>query len=182
MCCGTVESVAREMKLGESSAFKEYAAYLNAQASGQLPSGWDEASKDLLRKVVGGESHIGAGEIYPDEPTEWLDYDWYTDCKGDRSDDVSAKAALLVVQRSDDEKMIPVYDMYNHRNGRWHNTVTATTTGKDHVTRASRDIAAGEQIYNSYNFCKECGGRRLGYGTGEIFRDYGFVDQILLHY
>jgi len=55
--------------------------------------------------------------------------------------------------------------MYNHRNGKYLNTVYSTSVDKNHVTRASRDIAAGEQIHNSYNQCKECHGRRTGYGT-----------------
>ena len=40
-----------------------------------------------------------------------------------------------------------------------------------------RDIKAGEQIYNSYNLCESCGGRTKSYGTPEILRDYGFVEQ-----
>lgn len=55
--------------------------------------------------------------------------------------------------------------MYNHRNGKYHNTKCTTTEGKHHLTEASRDIQPGEQIHNSYNKCKECGGRKIGYGT-----------------
>jgi hypothetical protein len=55
--------------------------------------------------------------------------------------------------------------MYNHRNGKYLNTEVTTYEGEKHVTVAARDIQPGEQIHNSYNKCKECGGRRVGYGT-----------------
>ena len=44
------------------------------------------------------------------------------------------------------------------------------------MVTASRDIKAGEELYMSYNFCIDCGGRASTYGTAEIFRDYGFVE------
>lgn len=72
-------------------------------------------------------------------------------------------AALLVVQRSDDNVMVPGYDLYNHRNGAHKNT--NVRLDQNHVTTASRTIAKGEQIYNSYNLCEECDGRSTEYGT-----------------
>jgi spermidine synthase len=82
----------------------------------------------------------------------------------------------LVVPRSEDCVMIPAFDMYSHRNGEWFNTQTDTEVEVNHVTKATRVIEAGEQIYVSYNQCEECEGRDFGYGTGEILRDYGFVE------
>lgn len=42
----------------------------------------------------------------------------------------------------------------------------------------NRDIIKGEQIcYSSYNMCEDCGGRKYSYGTPDILRDYGFVEQ-----
>ena len=166
MCCGTVKALAREMKLGAESEFAPYVQYLNAQPDGQLPSTWSEPAQELLREVVGGTDVIDT-EIPPSEPTEWIEWDWFKNCKADRTDTVAAKAASLVVQRSDDSIMIPAYDMYNHRNGkRWMNTKTDIDKGEKHVTRAIRDIQAGEQIYISYNHCEECGARDTEYGTG----------------
>lgn len=56
--------------------------------------------------------------------------------------------------------------MYNHRNGKWLNTETTVKEGEKHVTKATRKIEAGEQVYISYNMCKGCSGRRHYYGTG----------------
>jgi hypothetical protein len=164
MCCGTVIALAREMRLGDESKLARYANYLNSQDDGQLPSEWTPAGQELLRSIVGGE--VDEPEIPPAEPTEWLTNDWYDRCEGTRRDAVSAKAALLVVQRSEDIIMIPAYDMYNHRNGKWLNTRTDTEDDVNHVTKAKRVIEAGEQIHVSYNQCEECGGRDVGYGTG----------------
>jgi hypothetical protein len=164
MCCETVASVAREMRLGEESKLAPYANYLNSQGNDQLPSAWTAAGQDLLRTIVGGV--VDEPEIPPAEPTEWLTNDWYDRCEGKRRDALSAKAAVLVVQRSDDYIMIPAYDMYNHRNGKWFNTRTDTEVDINHVTKATRVIEAGEQIYMSYDQCDECEGLDLGYGTG----------------
>ena len=70
-----------------------------------------------------------------------------------------------------------VYDLYNHRNGKYCNTKVRNKEFRTHELWASRTIEAGEQIHNSYNLCAECLGRYVGYGTAEIFRDYGFVER-----
>jgi hypothetical protein len=38
-------------------------------------------------------------------------------------------------------------------------------------------VEPGEQLYLSYNLCAECTGRYIGYGTAEMFRDYGFIER-----
>lgn len=69
-----------------------------------------------------------------------------------------------------------VYDMYNHRNGEYLNTALTIYRDESHELRAAKNIKAGDQIHNSYNMCDECEGRAEGYGTPDIFRDYGFVE------
>lgn len=58
---------------------------------------------------------------------------------------------------------------YNHRNGKWLNTETDYLSDEAgdffYVTMATRTIEKNEQIYNSYNDCKDCGRRKYGYGT-----------------
>jgi hypothetical protein len=159
LCCGTVEAVAREMKLGESSRYGPYAVYLNHESDGQIPTGWSTEGQNLLLEVMDHDA------IPPEEPTDWLRNDWWRRCRGDPKDEISNKAALLVVQRSDDSIMIPAYDAYNHRNGKWTNTETNIEWGEYHETKATRAIEAGEQIYITYNQCNNCFGRQIGYGT-----------------
>ena len=63
--------------------------------------------------------------------------------------------------------MAPYYDLYNHRNGRWHNTLVEAELFQKFKVYARTDIAAGGQIYNSYSDGP----------VSEVFRDYGFVEQ-----
>lgn len=202
--CGIVKSTAHEMKLGEKSQFAPYVSYLSKQREGQLPSAWSEAGQDLLLDLVWVDGEEKP-RLPPHWPVSWLEEDWYDDCEGDPDDSFTSHVAMLVVQRSDDSIMVPIYDFYNHRNGQWYNTRLTINKGVSHVVQAGRTIEAGEQIYNSYNLCDECGGRKSNYGTPgkcksltclirrfiypfihsdstllslfpEIVRDYGFVE------
>ncbi|KAL3933939.1 MAG: hypothetical protein SGBAC_010183 [Bacillariaceae sp.] len=182
MCCGTVDAVWKEMKKGENSKYHPYPAYLKSQPDDDLPSNWNEKAKDLLYEIIGvpqgnDPRTSDFDSIPPEEPIEWLEIDYHQKCQGSRRDPMANHAALLVVQRSDDYIMVPGYDLYNHRNGKYHNTEIRWEDGQPHVTKASRAIQKGEQIYNSYNFCVECEGRRSHYGAAEILRDYGFVEE-----
>lgn len=105
MCCGTVRATAREMKRGNRSAFAPYVKYLNEQSHDDVPSAWSAAGQKLLRELTGGK--VKDPDIPPEEPTEWLSYDWYGRCRGKRTDALSAKAAIVVLQRSDDNLLIP---------------------------------------------------------------------------
>mmetsp|Transcript_11670 Transcript_11670/g.24673 ORF Transcript_11670/g.24673 Transcript_11670/m.24673 type:complete len:1268 (-) Transcript_11670:237-4040(-) len=169
MVCGTVRTVAKELRLGAKSKYAPYIVYLDNEADAQIPSTWSESAKELFYEIL-------AQSIGPGDPTGWIEDEWFGKCRGDPNDDVAVKAALMVIQRADDAIMIPAYDNMNHRNGNWTNADTEIERGEFHHTTATRTISPGEQIYISYNFCEECGGRKTGYGTAEILRDYGFVE------
>jgi hypothetical protein len=169
--CGTVRNVAKEMKLGDASKYAPYVNYLLSEAADQIPSAWSKPAQKLLQDVIGND------KIPPKNPTDWVKR-WKQRCRGDTNDKLAVKAALLIIQRSDDAIMIPAYDAYNHRNGNWTNTRTIEVEGKHHETAAIKRIEEGSEIYISYNFCEECGGRRNFYGTAEILRDYGFVERL----
>lgn len=172
LVCDMVHNLIHEMKLGNQSEFSPYTEYLLNQKRGQLPSAWSKRGKELLWDVLGGKNHLP-----PSQPFDWVTVDWHQGCRGS-SDPFEKNAAMLVVQRAEDNLMIPFYDLYNHRNGDYYNTHTNRVDGMTYYMTAKRDIAKGEQIYNSYNFCSSCGGRSGAYGTAEIFRDYGFVEQM----
>jgi len=107
----------------------------------------------------------------------WIEDEWIKGCKGS-DDEIDKKAVLLLTQRGWDSILIPVYDLFSHQNGHLLNTIDDSVFSGSGVTvRASRDIQKHEEINTSYNFCRDCGGRQLSYGTAEIFRDYGFVEQ-----
>lgn len=174
--CPTVYNLLEEMKKGDESFYAPYTKYLASQSQGQLPSHWSDAGKALLREVMAVDDDDDTNDLPPRYVTEWLD-DWYNDCDG--SDDRNEEhASLLLVQRGWDDLMIPMYDMMSHRNGRWLNSKSNSVHKKQNniTVSANRDIKAGEEIYMSYNFCADCANKARNYGTAEILRDFGFVE------
>ena len=157
LVCDTARRLANEMRKGEGSDFAPYTNYLMKQRAGELPSAWSEAGKELFKEVLGEE-------LPPSEPVSWLEEDWREDCNGS-TDPLDERAALLVVQRAEDDLMIPIYDMFLHRNG-WHNNVENNfREGEEFYLTAKRDIGQAEMLFNSYNQCTDCEGRAGRYGT-----------------
>lgn len=176
--CPTVYNLIREMKLGDDSKSAPYINYLLSQRPGQLPSAWSVEGQELLLWLLGQTDSDRSNDLPPKYATGWLEWEWQ-DCSGS-DDPFDENAALLVVQRAWDDLLLPLYDMMSHRNGKWLNTKSESVyenMDQPIVARASRDISAGEQIYMSYNYCADCGARAKNYGTPEILRDYGFVEQ-----
>lgn len=159
-----VRALAKELRLGNSSQYAPYVDYLAHALSEDeytIPSRYSPAGQELLLRVTTVENRIP-----PVEAVSWIQEDWLQYCpESDPNDLLSIQAATAVLQRSDDALLIPGYDMYNHRNGQYTNTKTVEISGKHYQVVASRDIAAGEELYNSYNFCADCGGRKKNYGT-----------------
>eukprot|EP00957_Ditylum_brightwellii_P071372 5426024-Ditylum_brightwellii.AAC.1 len=100
------------MKLGSESDYAPYVEYLlDSQPPGQIPSAWSDAGKALLEEVLGRDRVLP-----PFHPTTTLTEEWYGECNGSH-DPVELHAAQLVIQRAWDNLLIPIYDMFNHRNG-----------------------------------------------------------------
>ncbi|CAB9524624.1 Polyamine aminopropyltransferase [Seminavis robusta] len=198
--CATVRRVLDENKLGDSSIVAPYIAYLNSQPRGQVPSAWTDAGVDLFQEVL-GLSHgpkkmdpythrdVSSRTLLPPEVDEsaYASQEFLDRCGHLLQDDDNEEDALnyyyLLNQRGWDELMIPVFDMMSHGNGRLLNTHhdsvrNAQGDGVADVIKvyASRDIAKGEEITTTYNFCANCENRFMGYGTPELLRDYGFVE------
>lgn len=193
--CGLIEHLADQLRLGDQSNFAPYVNYLlKTQPQGQLPSAWSTAGKELLMRVLGHEDfnwekamanlhRFGDLKLKnilpPEEPITWV-LDFHDACGKDGYDfdKLDEHAAMLVIQRGWDDVLIPVYDTLSHRNGNWLNTRSDENGvhNGDVNVYAKRDIKKGEEIYTSYNMCEDCGGRVKTYGTSELFRDYGFVE------
>jgi len=195
MDCGLVQNLIDQIRLKDDSDYAPYVNYLlETQPPGQLPSAWSKAGQELIMQVLGHEDFsldealvtlnetgdMGLKNVLPPmDPIGWVEHEWYGDCNGS-NDPQHEYAALLVVQRAWDDILIPVYDMMSHRNGDWLNTKSDESgvhSGGPVVVQSKRDIKAGEQIYTTYNMCEDCGNRIVSYGTSEILRDYGFVEQ-----
>lgn len=206
MTCATVRNLVNQLKLKDDSKYAPYVNYLmDTQPPGCLsawskagkdlftqvttpsdpfdwvdklsPPSWSEAGKNFLSSVTGTPKKI-VDELPPYTPFKWTGV-WHDDCEGS-DDPLEEYAALIVIQRSWDDKLIPVFDMMSHGNGHWLNTVHSNVhdTDIDVSVYASRDIRANEQIHTSYNRCDSCGNRQYMYGTDSILREYGFVEQM----
>ena len=167
LMCGSVRAVAREMRLGAESRVGPYAVYLNGEKEASIPSTWSKPAQDLLLQVLTTDK----GELLPPErPVNYV-REWAQRCRGDINDEIAVQALVMVVARADDAIMIPAYDNINHRNGNWTNANTFANDEEEwHKTVAEKTIAAGEQLYISYNMCDDCGGRAHEYGTAGKFR------------
>jgi len=183
--CDTVDKLAQEMRKGEESFWEPYVSYLKSQPYGQLPSLWSEAGKEAL-SFVNWEYDEEDDEWYLVLPPEGMEDARFIGCRNLAPDAdtplIDKLAAMLVTQRGWDEVLIPVYDLMSHRNGEGYLNTREVHSVHDRdlpvKVQASRKIKAGEEVYTSYDSCFDCGARARGYGSPEIFRDYGFVEML----
>jgi spermidine synthase len=202
LSCVTVEKLLSEMQLGDDSKYAPYVKYLLAQKDvDQIPSAWSNEGKELLVELLDGTEQW----IPPRMPIQLMQDEWFRECDGDEEDTFSEDVAALVMKISTDDLMVPIYDWYTHRNGKWFNAKENDDRGVAHQMIARRAIEAGEQIHNSYDLCDGCNEFAVenGYGTPgtytqikiivvvlrlhfshnipsstEIFRDYGVVESM----
>jgi len=172
--CATIRNLITEMRLGDDSYYAPYVNYLLAEPWGQLPSSWSVQGKRLLNNIL----HSTKRPLPPLDPMNWENV-WSNYCSNGSKDPFEVNASLMVAQRSWDDILIPVFDMMSHRNGKWLNTESSSVHDEttDITVKAKRPIYTGGEIYTSYNMCEDCGNRAYDYGTPEILRDYGFVEQ-----
>ena len=176
----------------KDGTFGPYLSYLfdteiGGTSTGLLPSSWSHHGKKLLNAILDDE--LAPWDFdYHESVFEVCDGNFRSEDKHEPLKDPKLKqqaedAYLFYISRSWSDKMVPVLDMYNHRNGRWLNveSTTAHDYDSDAVTAyALRDIAAGEQLQNTYSECMdedcEYGEIKYTYVTQQILQDYGFVE------
>jgi len=164
--CELTHELIKEMELGDQSQFAPYIAYLKTQKSGQLPAHWSEQGKHVLRNISFPGSEI----------VDWIDLNFHTTGCISSDDPFEAYMVELVVQRSFDAALIPLWDMVNHDNGRINTENDSMYSEGGIKVRASRLIEAGEEIFASYDLCIDCQQIDDVWGTPEILKDFGFVE------
>jgi hypothetical protein len=154
--CDVVHQLTDELKKGGQSYWAPYIAAMD-EHDVDIPAVWSDEEMSLLQGLY---------------PFDWTRHTYWfiNECNGDMSDAAAVRAMLLVVARSHGKEnaacMSPLYDALNHDNARL-NTMTQHGEGDFLLIRATRDIAAGEQVYNTFGQD----------GVGRFFRDYGFITQ-----
>ena len=164
--CELTHELIKEMKLGDQSQFAPYIAYLNTQKPGQLPVQWSEQGKNVLRNVSFPGSEI----------VDWIDLNFHRTGCISSNDSFEANMVEMIVQRSFDDALIPLWDMVNHDNGRINTENDSMYSEGGIKVRASRLIEAGEEIFASYDLCLDCLEVHKEWGTPEILKDFGFVE------
>eukprot|EP00978_Attheya_sp_CCMP212_P029150 scaffold102721_cov62-Attheya_sp.AAC.1 len=178
------------MELGDKSHLAPYVRYLKSIPERILPEAWSDAGREIFEELV---------EEKP--PPQHYQNKWHeeyvTSCDG--GNDRFEKWLVHLVAHLEIEEgfLVPYLDFFNHRNGDWHNANGALYAFMDRTeielawyfslheyddsykVDTVRTIQAGEQIYISVNMCDDCTERKdNGYGTPEILRDYGFVEDL----
>mmetsp|Transcript_27718 Transcript_27718/g.59242 ORF Transcript_27718/g.59242 Transcript_27718/m.59242 type:complete len:437 (-) Transcript_27718:340-1650(-) len=199
--CVTIARMLHEYDLGDESFFAPYVSYLfdstvGGTSTGLLPTSWSDDGKHLLKRFVGRDDekhhhHRGRGlEPYYFEHEgvfEMCGSNFRAESKSEELKDEDERqhtedAYAFHLSRSWGDKMVPVLDMYNHRNGASKNveSTSAHAIEEDVTAFALRDIKAGEQLQNTYSECldNDCdwGEMKYSYLTQNIFMDYGFLE------
>lgn len=108
LSCRTVRNLIRHLKLGNTSSLAPYIAYLQDQPTGRVLSSWSTPGKELLEEILGGYDEFQT--LPPIYPFQWVE-NWVEDCNGNIEDELEMQAAMLIVQRADEDVLIPLYDL-----------------------------------------------------------------------
>ena len=182
--------------------YRPFAAYLNTVPTGQLPATYTPRAKALLRELLGPDDEISRNTDYsfdgvmtqerygtyalpPYQLVDWIDLHFrsnYSDGGAaciSPNDQEGEHAVALAIQRGFDLELIPVWDMCNHDNGKL-NTATTSLRHDNNSTGVKvwtdTDLAAGDELFGTYNYCPDCYDIGDEWGTPGIFRDFGFVE------
>jgi hypothetical protein len=151
--CGTFRNLVNEIRAGHKSNVQPYINYLLSSET-KLPASFSENGQELFAEILDkGEDE--RRPLLEDLAPPFLEIEWAT-CGGRPTYPDELKAAEMIVQYSFNKLMVPTYDLYTHRNGKWLNTETEVVDGKNFEIVASRTITAGEQIHGSYSDCNDC--------------------------
>jgi hypothetical protein len=167
--CELVADLANELELGADSFYGPYMLYLSSilETGPTVPITWSDVGKTMLTKVLEGEEE----EIPPENAAHlwdlvWLppgesvlaqtDIMWFEEWCDD-NEDLLPLAGLVTQKTSAGDFLIPIYDLFTHRNDQYYNVKTEyEEDGQYFKVLARRAIDAGEQLHVSYDQCDEC--------------------------
>jgi hypothetical protein len=182
--CHQAKALARERNLHRrgTSDYGPYLDFLERFVVNQvsLPGIYSDGAKDILESVVQIQHFTS---LVPFRQC-FLDHeDDDDDAEENRNDTEYWNENILVaLSRGKDTVLCPVYDIINHSNRPDQINVEPTasvTAGHGFAVQALRDLQAGDELFYSYYdaSCMDCGNDPYEYGTPDLFRDYGFVEE-----
>mmetsp|Transcript_5091 Transcript_5091/g.10724 ORF Transcript_5091/g.10724 Transcript_5091/m.10724 type:complete len:405 (+) Transcript_5091:201-1415(+) len=149
--CSVVDEMAKEIRLGVDSLWFPYLDHIGGQ---RLPA--DFISEVLLELQ---------GLLTTQDATRHLR--WF-DQRCDGELDGTAKQSLVAfISRASEVGMIPIYDLFNHHNGKRSAKLTVTEEGVQLLVVGNGGISSGDEIYLSYGLKT----------ASTMYRDYGFVEE-----
>jgi hypothetical protein len=148
--CRVVDEMAKEIRLGADSLWYPYLDHIGGQ---RLPA-------DFIIEVV----QELQGLLTSQDATRHIR--WFDQrCEGEL--DVTAKQSLVAfISRASEVGMIPIYDLFNHHNGKRNAKLTLTDEGVQLLV-VGDGISGGDEIYLSYGLKT----------ASTMYRDYGFVEE-----
>lgn len=148
--CSVVDEMAREIRLGTDSLWYPYLDHIGGQ---RLPA---DFVGEVLQELQGLMTKQDATRHL-----RWFDQR----CDGEL--DVSAKKSLVAfISRASEVGMIPIYDLFNHHNGKRNAKLALTEEGVKLLV-VGDGISSGDEIYLSYGLKT----------ASTMYRDYGFVEE-----
>eukprot|EP00978_Attheya_sp_CCMP212_P008022 scaffold18709_cov50-Attheya_sp.AAC.1 len=208
--CVTVARMLEEFEKGDESLYAPYLSYLFDDTAGGtstrlLPASWSNEGQDLLTFILNDGSRGRVQDLLTFilngsrdrglEPRSFAQASVFEKCgpifradnestplKDESLRQRAEDAYLFYISRSWTDKMVPVLDMFNHRNGQSLNVESSSAHERDEDIEAfaCRDIKAGEQLQNTYSECMdedcEYGAIKYEYDTQQIYSEYGFVE------
>eukprot|EP00980_Cylindrotheca_fusiformis_P003503 scaffold781_cov132-Cylindrotheca_fusiformis.AAC.22 len=153
--CTTFYNLVEELEAGADSSFKPFIDYL-VSSQAKLPISFSENAQKLLSLILNLVGDEESPPLLESLLPPFIETEWLPDCDGQASSAEEIRALPLMVQYSFQKLLIPTYDFYAHRNGKWLNTEVHVVDNSHVEIVASRNIAIGEQLHGSFYECKEC--------------------------
>ena len=153
----------------KKSLLDPYLEYLSSNPP-TIPSYWSEGGRTLLQEIIGGGGGNSKQHTIPPRNIETILDEEEAFCEAAHEDHLIDNtlrmgitdeylewATATVHEKSHHNNwMIPLFDLFAHRNGDYYNVYTDVQPGVFHAVKARRKIIAGEPLHYSYDRCDEC--------------------------
>ena len=155
--CRVVQKISAELRLEKQSLWYWYLTlHHDSILNTRLPALWGREALDELQRLPPRQD--------ADRHLRWLVEECGVDHTNLTTDPHILEALVLFVTRATAVGMVPIYDLFNHHNGKRNAKLHVAKSGVQLI--ALEPIAAGDQIFISYGVKS----------APTMFNNYGFVE------